>query len=198
MRLGPGPGQFRSREDRIDNLRGRERAGGDGDVGGAIEGQAALVACGESGAIGEQGAGAFGAAATGQGGGQIHFQMNQQGCRRGKQQSAVLFTLNGAAAQGENEVLGGDEPRQDGVFAVAKGGFAVTGEECGNGAAGFSLDHVVQIEKAPAQAGRQQWARGAFAGPHEAGQHQAAGGKDGMGRGAHLASIGKRRPGRAG
>ena len=126
-------------ENRVCNLVRRERIHGDGDVGGAVEREAAVVAVGQVGLVGEDGAGVLRAGAAGQGGGQLHFQMDQQRAGVSEQQRASLGALDGAAAKGQNQRVRGGQAGYGRVFAVAEPCFAMAGEEFGDGGAGFLL-----------------------------------------------------------
>jgi len=61
------------------------------------------------------------------------------------------------------------------MLAGAECGFAVTGEEFGDGCASFGFDHIVEVDEGPAETLGEQRAHGAFAGAHEAGEDDAAG-----------------------
>ena len=83
---------------------------------------------------------------------------------------------------------------------LAEVGFAVGGEDGGDGEAGAGLDVGVEVEELPAEAGGEQAADGGFAGAHEAGEDEAAkvGGRDGGGGGLRgLVSRRGRRLGRS-
>ena len=69
----------------------REFVDGDGDVGGPVEREAALVAAGQVGLVGEDGTGVLGAAAAGEGGGQLDFEMDQERAGGGEEQGAGGF-----------------------------------------------------------------------------------------------------------
>ncbi len=62
--------------------------------------------------------------------------------------------LDGAAAERQDQRVPGGQPGDGGVFPLAKGGFAVAGEELGDGRAGLGLDHIVHIDEAPAKPSR--------------------------------------------
>lgn len=87
----------------ICNLIGDEFIHANGDVGGAVEGQTALVAADEVGLIGEHGARVFSAAATGEGGGQLHFEMDEECAGSVEQEIAGFGALNGSAAEGKDQ-----------------------------------------------------------------------------------------------
>lgn len=77
--------------------------------------------------------------------------------------------LDCAATEGEDEGVRGGEAGDGLVLAVAEGGFAMTGEEFGDGCAGLGFNYVVKIDEGPAEALGKERADGAFAGAHEAG-----------------------------
>ena len=162
-------------EDCVGDLLRAERVDGDGDVGGAVEGQAALIAAGEVGLIGEDGAGAFSALASGEGGRQFDFEVDEKRTGGIEQHVAGLGPLDGPAAEGEDERVASGEAGDGGVFLVAEGGFAVAGEDFCDGDAGFGFDDVVHVNEAPAETACDERADGAFAGAHEAGEDNAAG-----------------------
>ena len=76
------------------------------DVRHAVERQPTLVAGGEVGLVGEDGAGLLGALATFEGGGQLHFEMNQQRAGSGEQQRARGGVLDGASAESQHQRVG--------------------------------------------------------------------------------------------
>jgi hypothetical protein len=55
--------------------------------------------------------------------------------------------LDCAAAEGEDQRVGGGEAGDGLMLADAEGGLAVAGEELGDGCAGFGLNHVVDIDE---------------------------------------------------
>ena len=73
-------------KDFVDDLVRRERVDGDGDVGGAVEGEAALIASRQVGLVGEDGADVLCTAAAGEGGGQLDFEMNEEGAGAGEEE----------------------------------------------------------------------------------------------------------------
>ena len=103
-------------------MRGRKGIHGDGGVGGAIKGQAPGVASSEVGLIGKDGTDAFCAKAAGEGGGEFDFQMDEEGAGGVEQQVAGFRSLDGSAAQGEDQRVTGSEARDSGVFDLAEGG----------------------------------------------------------------------------
>jgi hypothetical protein len=91
--------------------------------------------------------------------------------------------LDGAAAQGQYQRVAGGQAGDGFVFTLAERGFAVAGEELGDGCTGLGLDYVIHIDEAPAQAGSDQRADGGLARAHEAGEDDAAGRGCGLGCG---------------
>ena len=89
-----------SLKDCVDDLVRRERVDGDGDMGGAVERESALIAGGQVGLVGEDGADVLGTAAAGNGGGQFHLKMNQEGAGAGEELRAGDWVLDSAAAEG--------------------------------------------------------------------------------------------------
>ena len=83
-----------------DYLVRRERVDGDGDVGGAVEGEAALIAGGEVCLVCEDGADMLCAAASGEGGGQLDLKMDQESAGASGEQRAGGWVLDCAAAEG--------------------------------------------------------------------------------------------------
>ena len=171
---------------------------GDGDVGGAVEGEAALVAGGEVGLVSEDGAGVLCAAAAGEGGGKLDFEMDENGAGGVQEQGAGGRVFNCAAAEGEDQVVAVRQADDGCVFAVAECGFAVAGEEFGDGNARFRFDDVVDVGEGPAEACGDERAGGAFARAHEAGEDDAAGwgcggeqrfGLDWVGHGESVAMV---------
>ncbi len=82
----------------------------------------------------------------------------------------------GAAAEGQDHRVAGQQAADDAAFAVAEGWFAVAGKEFGNGAAGGELDFLVGIAERQAEPGGEATADGGFASAHQADQHDAAAG----------------------
>ncbi len=142
---------------------GRELVDGDGDVRGAIKRQAALVTEGEVRLVGEDGARVFCSATTGDGGFQLHFKMDEQRSFVVEEEVADLCCFNGAAAEGENQVVIGGEMLDGCVLAATEFGFAVAREDFGDGDAGFGCDDVVGIDEAPAETRGDERADGGFA-----------------------------------
>ena len=153
---------------------GRELVYGDGYVRCAIERQAALVADGEVGLVGEDGARVLSSATTGDGGCKLHFKMDEQGSFVVEEQVADRGGFNGAAAEGENQVVIGGEMLDGCVLAAAEFRFTVAREDFWDGEAGFGRDDVIRIDKAPAKARGDERADGGFAGAHETGEDNAS------------------------
>jgi hypothetical protein len=163
-------------EDGFDEFGGGEAVDGDGDVGLAVEGEAAVVAALEVGAIGEDGAAGLGSGAAGEGGFKQYFEVDEEGCGLGEEQRADGVGLDGAAAESEDETVFDRELGDGGVLALAEAGFAVLAEDFRDGTAGGGDDNVVGVDKAPAESRGEERADGAFARAHEAGEDDAAGG----------------------
>ena len=168
--------EARGSEDGVGDLIGRQVIDGDRDVGGAVQGEAALVAGFEVGLIGEDGARIFSAAAASEGDGQGDFKMDEERSMVREKQGARFGSLDGAAAQSENKGVCVGQAGDGGVFAVAEGGLAVLREELRDGRAGFGLEDVVGVEKAPAEALGDHRADSGFTGAHESGENDAANG----------------------
>jgi hypothetical protein len=103
--------------------------------------------------------------------------------------------LDCASAQGQNLSIASRVQAGDcRVLAVAKCSFAVAGEEFDDGNAGLSLDDIVHIDKAPAQAAGDERPDGAFARAHESGEDDAAGPgcRDELGWCAHIHVSGQK------
>jgi len=71
------------------------------------------------------------------------------------------FLEFGGAAEGSPQLV---------RFDLAKGRFAETLEDLGDGEAGGLFDALIQIDEAPRQLAREECANGRFAGTHEAGE----------------------------
>ena len=149
--------------DRICDLIGGEGIDGDGEVGSSIEGKAALVTGGEVCLVRKNGPNVVSASAARQGSSQADLKMNEQCSRRGEQQRACGWMLNGAAAESEDQVVAAGEVCNGGMLAVAECLFSMAGEDFGDGKAGLRLDDVVDVGECPAEAQREQRAYGAFA-----------------------------------
>ena len=162
-------------QDCVDGFLRSERIDGNREVGSAVERQAALVAGGEVGLIGENGPRLLGSLAALEGCGQFHFEMDEQRSRSGEQLRARGLVLDGSAAESENQRVACGKTRDDSALALAEGRFAVAREELGDGYASFGLDYVVHIDEAPTEAGGDKRADGGFARAHEAGEDDAAG-----------------------
>src|ERR1039458_5830807 len=127
-------------QDRVYNFVRSEGIDGNREVSSAVEREAALVAAGQVGLVGEDGAGVLSAAAAGEGGGQFDLQMDQERAGRVEQQGARGGVLDGAAAQGENQRVAGGQAGDGGMLAVAEWSLAVAGEEFRDSGAGLGLD----------------------------------------------------------
>ncbi len=160
--------------DGICNLIWGEFIHANGDMRGAVKGQTALVAAGEIGLIGEDGAGVFSAAATGEGGGQLHFEMDEECAGSVEQEIAGFGALNGATAEGQHQFIAGDEASDGRILAIAECWLAMVGEKLGDLCTGFGFDYVIDVDKTPAEACGDERADCGFAGAHEAGEDDAA------------------------
>jgi hypothetical protein len=172
--IGPVEIEAGSTDDGIGDLLGRELIGAQGNVRCSVERQAALVARGEVGVIGENGTRVFGSAAAGERGVEFDLEMHEQGTG-GIEKGARVFALDGATAESQHQSVGGREPGDGCVFAIAEGGFAVAGEDFGDGGAGFGFNDVVDVDELPAEARGKNGTDGGFAGAHEAGENDTAG-----------------------
>ncbi len=161
-------------EDGVCDLGGREGVDENGDVGSAVQRQAALVAGFEVGLVGEDGACVLGATATRKRGRQSDFEMDEKCAGTVEEQVASCIPFDRASTQGEDEGIGGGEAGDGCMLAVAKGGFAVAGEELGDGHAGLGFKNVIGVEEAPAEALGDERADGGFTGAHEASEDDAA------------------------
>ena len=165
------PGSF---EDRIRDLIGSKSIRMDRNVRHAIERQAALIARGEVGVIGENGARVFSSAATGERCVELDFKVYEQCVGSVEQEQARVFALNGATAEGEDQRATARQSGNGGVFAVAKGAFAVAREDVGDSGACLRFDHIVDVDELPAKARGNAWTNGRLARTHEAGENNAA------------------------
>ena len=159
----PRLGQANGLEDCISDLIWRKGVDGDRKMGSPIERQAALVTAGKVGLVSEDGSNALSATAAGEGGGKLDFEMDENGAGGGEQQRACGWVLDGATAQSENQVVAAGQVCDGGVFAITEGGFAMAGEEFGDGSASFRLDDVVDVGEGPAEVSGDQRADRAFA-----------------------------------
>ena len=161
-------------EDGISDLIWSTYIGANGNVRGAVEWQAALIAHGKVGVIGEDGAGVFGSAAAGECCVQFDFKMNEQGAWVAEKKRARVFAFDGATAESEDEVFAGCEARDGGVFAIAKISFSVVREDVRDGRAGFFFDHVIDINELPAETGSDERTDSGLARAHEACENDTA------------------------
>ena len=90
------------------------------------------------------------------------------------EQQAVGEGLGCASAEGEDDVAAAERRGEGLGLELAEVGFAVGGEDGGDGEAGAGLDEGVEVEELPAEAGGEQAADGGLAGAHEAGEDDAA------------------------
>lgn len=147
---------------------------GERGVGHAIEREAALVAGGEVGAVGEDGADVLGAAAACEGGFETDFEMDEERSGRGEEEFAGFRALDCAAAESEDEGIGYGEAGDGSVLEIAEGRFAACGEDFCNGEACFGFEDGIGVKKLPAEARGEERADGGFARAHEAGEDDAA------------------------
>lgn len=85
-------------KDRFHHLLRGEGIDRDGDVGGAVKREATVIATGKIGLVGEDGAEMLSAAASGEGGGEFDFKVNEDCAGGGEEQRASGGVLDGAAA----------------------------------------------------------------------------------------------------
>jgi hypothetical protein len=161
-------------EDGVCDLCRREGVDKNGDVGGAVKRQAALVAGLKIRLISEDGAGVLCTAASVECGSQSDFEMDEEGAGAVEQQMASCIPFDCASAKGEDQGIGGSEACDGFMFAVAKGGFAVAGEELGDGHAGFSFKNFIGVEESPAEALCDKRADGGLTRAHEASEDDTA------------------------
>ncbi len=110
--------------------------------------------------------------------------MNKKRAGRFQQRLPRLGSLDGASAKSQDEILGPDQTRNGGVFAIAKRILSVSREDFGDASGRFGLDHVIHIHKTPAETSGYQRADSGFAGAHEPGQDNAANGRLSLGLGS--------------
>lgn len=124
--------------------------------------------------VGENGTHIFGPAAAGECGAELDFEVYEQcaGCTEKKR--TRVFAFDGTAAESQHLGVACCKPHYRCVFKVAKGVFAVARKDVGDSGAGFGFDHVVHVNKLPAEARGEDGADGGFAGAHEAGENDAA------------------------
>ena len=160
-------------EDGVCNLFGCKSVCAKGHVGRAVEWQAALVARSEVGVIGENGTHIFGPAAAGESGVELDFEVHEQGAGGVEEKGTRVFAFDGATAESQHKGVNCREPRDGCMLAVAKGVFAVARKDVGDGRACFGLNHIVHVNKLPAEARGEDGADGGLAGAHEAGENDA-------------------------
>ncbi len=159
--------------------------GGDAFVVGAAEAEAALgeVEVGEVGADGGGGVGGL-VGAAGYEGVEVGGEVDDGGVGRLFEEEAIAELFGGSAAEGDDGATLAEEGGEGGGLEVAEVGFAVFGEDFGDGALVAGFDLAVEIEEAPAEALGEEGAGGGFAGSHEAGEDDAVNG-GGFGFGGH-------------
>lgn len=141
----------------------------------AIKRQSAFISRGEVCLICEDRAGAFGAAAAGERGLQLNFEMNEQCAGGVQQEGARFFAFDRSSAEGEDEVLLAGESRDGGMFEFAKGSFATGCEDLGDIHPRIVFDDVIRINKSPPQSLGNQGSNRRLSGSHESGQDDANG-----------------------
>src|SRR5208283_1685333 len=106
------------------------------------------------------------------------------------QEEAVGEDLGRSSAECEDEVVAAKGGGEVGGLKLAEVGFAVGGEDGGDGEAGARFDVGVEVKKLPVEAGGEQAADGGLACAHEAGEDEAAEmrgqGRSGVGSGGGL------------
>lgn len=122
-----------------------------------------VIAGGEVGLVGEDGACVFGATTANEGRGQLDFKVDDEGIGCGEQQGAGVGSFDGATAEGQDDGIDFGKAGDGGMFAVAKGGFPMTGKDFGDGCVGFGFDYVVDIDEFPAKTACDEWADGSLA-----------------------------------
>ena len=90
------------------------------------------------------------------------------------EQQAVGEDFGRAAAEREDDVAAAEGGGEGLRLELAEVGFAVGGEDGGDGEAGAGFDVGVEVEEVPAEAIGEQAADGGFAGAHESGEDEAA------------------------
>ncbi len=89
------------------------------------------------------------------------------------EEEAIAELFGGAAAEGDDDAALAEEGGEGEGLEVTEVGFALLGEDLGDGAAVAGFDLVIEIEEAPAEAVGEESAGGGFAGAHEAGENDA-------------------------
>jgi hypothetical protein len=143
-------------------------------VGRSVERQSSLVACGEVGVIGENGTHIFGPAAAGECSVELDFEVHKQGAGGLEEKGTRVFAFDGTTAESQHKGVNCREPRDGCMLAVAKSIFAVARKDVGDGRACFGLNHIVHVDKLPAEARGDDGADGGLAGAHEARENDAA------------------------
>jgi hypothetical protein len=172
-------------EDGFDGLVGGEVGGVNGEGGeAAVEGMAVGEAELGGGGVFQDRAGYVLKHAAVEEGGERGVEEDGEGAGGLLEEEAVGELFGRAAAEGEDGVGAGEGGGEGGGFEPAKAGFAVEGEELGDGGAGAGLEVRVQVEEVPLEAGGEETADGGLARSHEAGEDEATemGGDDWGGR----------------
>ena len=87
----------------------------------------------------------LGAAATSQGGGQFHFEVNQDCAGGGEQQRTGDGVLDCASAEGQNQRIGGGQPGDGRVLAVTERSLAVAIFDSGSSVGGAVAALVIPL-----------------------------------------------------
>ena len=153
---------------------GGEVGGVDGEVGeAAVEGVAFVEAELGGGGVGEDGAGDVLQHAAVEEGGEGGVEEDGEGGGGLFEEEAVGELFGGSSAEGEDGVVVAEGGGEGGGFEAAEVGFAVVGEELGDGGAGACFEVGVEVEEAPVEAGGEEASDGGLACSHEAGEDEA-------------------------
>jgi hypothetical protein len=147
----------RHRKDGFRNLRWGKQVNRNRNGRSAIERQAARVPCGEIGLICKDWTAMFSSATTGERSGQFHFQVDQQRTCIVQEQFSCCRSFDRPSTQCQHQLPPGKQPNDGCMLQIAKGRLAVTREKLGDRAARFCFDHIIDIDKAPAEMDSHKW-----------------------------------------
>jgi hypothetical protein len=171
-------------EEGVDGLVGGEVGGVDGEVGeAAVEGMAFGEAELSGGGIFEDGASNVLQHAAVEEGGEGCVEEDGEGGGGLFEEEAVGEAFRSASAEGYDRGAMGEGGGEGGGFEAAEAGFAVEGEDLGDGGSSALLEMGIEIEEGPADAVGEEASYGGLARSHEAGEDQAleVGGDGGVG-----------------
>ena len=138
----------------------------------AVERVAAFEAELSGGGVGEDGSGDVLQHASVVEGGEGGVEEDGEGAGGLLEEETVGEVFRGATAEGEDGVGAGEGRGEGGGFEAAEAGFALLGEELGDGGAGAGFEVGVEVEEVPVEAVGEETADGGFACAHETGEDE--------------------------